>query len=95
VKSQGTGWHYLADTTIGVRAAWHVAANVITIQAPPPAPKLTYTVNSVDVYIDSQTGRIVQVDRHTIVSEGTSTSDSNYRLADFVYNRGVTITACS
>ena len=97
MKAHGGAWRYLPDATMGGHTDWHLTATITYLQAPPPAPTLIYSVNTVDVFIKSQTGHIEEVKVHYVVSEAGKSGSTERRttLSDFVYDHGVTISACS
>jgi hypothetical protein len=90
----GLNWKYLADTTLNGRPVWHLMSDFDRSVTGNNPNHIVYDVATKEIWIDSQTGKILKRFDHNAGSENSVHYDQTITDDNFVYNSGITVPGC-
>ena len=90
----GLNWKFLADTTLNGRSTWHLISDFDRTVGGANPNHIVIDVSTREIWIDSQTGKILKRFEHTVGSENGNKYDFTATATNFVYNTGLTVPGC-
>jgi hypothetical protein len=90
----GLNWRFLADTTLDGHNVWHLISDFDRTVGGTNPNHIVIDVSTREIWIDSQTGKILKRFDHTVGSENGNKYDFTLTLTNFIYNSGVTVPGC-